>query len=323
MREQRTTGGRFSEFSELQASLKTLQLKGVALEAGRFSGSVFMLDLGDFALEVVRTSPALVIEATSSGRSGCLLLLEGASAARWDGRPVDPCDIASLQPCGRLSASFHDPCACAFVSTEPAQGKALFGTVQGTRFARRGLVQVRRSSFKAHAWLSSVIRTAEEWSRSALDTFRDDEARRGLRATLLEAICGLFGSAEAGRFSPGRAAGRDRIVRRADEFLCANPMRPIYTEDLCETLGVSASALHEAFHAVFGISPHRYLKLRRMSLVRATLLSSAGPWRSVKAAAMSYGFWHLGQFAHDYRVIFGELPSATLARTNANLPPRS
>ena len=91
-------------------------------------------------------------------------------------------------------------------------------------------------------------------------------------------------------------------------------MRPIYTKDLCKALGVSASALHEAFHAVFGTSPHRFLKLRRMSLVRATLLSRSGPWASVKAAALSNGFWHLGQFAQDYKATFGELPSATLAR---------
>jgi AraC family transcriptional regulator, ethanolamine operon transcriptional activator len=34
----------------------------------------------------------------------------------------------------------------------------------------------------------------------------------------------------------------------------------------------------------------------------------------VKAVALSHGFWHLGQFAHDYRVAFGEAPSETLAR---------
>ena len=49
MREQETFGRSFSELSELQASLKTLQLKGVALEAGRFSGSVSTLDLGDLS----------------------------------------------------------------------------------------------------------------------------------------------------------------------------------------------------------------------------------------------------------------------------------
>ena len=147
--------------------------------------------------------------------------------------------------------------------------------------------------------------------------------RHGLRATFWRPSCGLFSSAEAGHSPQGRATGRERIVRRADEFLCGNPIRPIYTGDLCEALGVSASALHEAFHAVFGISPHRYLKLRRMSLSPGKPALERGPWESVKAAALSFGFWHLGQFAHDYRAIFGELPSATLARANGSISPRS
>jgi AraC family transcriptional regulator, ethanolamine operon transcriptional activator len=314
MHEQQTIGRGVSELSELQAGVKTLQIKGIALKAGQFSGSVSMVDLGDVALEVVRTSPALLIASAASGRSGRLLLLEGTRAARWDGKPVDPCDIATLQPSDMLTASLHDPCLCAFVSAESERVETLFGAVHRTRAAGQGPVQVQRSSLAAHNRLSCVIRATEGEIRSAPDAFRDDDRRQALRATLLEAIGSLFIAVKANRSSQRRTGCRNRIVPRADEFLCANPLRPIYTEDLCEALGVSASALHEAFHVAFGTSPHRYLKLRRMSLVRATLLSSAGPWRSVKAAALSFGFWHLGQFARDYRAIFGELPSATLAR---------
>ncbi|MBR0682029.1 helix-turn-helix domain-containing protein [Roseomonas eburnea] len=40
-----------------------------------------------------------------------------------------------------------------------------------------------------------------------------------------------------------------------------------------------------------------------------------GP-RQVKAAALSFSFWHLGRFSRDYRRLFGELPSATVARAH-------
>ena len=93
--------------------------------------------------------------------------------------------------------------------------------------------------------------------------------------------------------------------------------RPIYTEELCDALAVSASALAEAFRAVFGVSPHRFLKLRRMSMVRAALRAYEGPMPLVKSIALAHGFWHLGQFAHDYRNTFGEMPSETLARTRS------
>jgi AraC family transcriptional regulator, ethanolamine operon transcriptional activator len=90
--------------------------------------------------------------------------------------------------------------------------------------------------------------------------------------------------------------------------------RPIYTEELCVALGVSASSLAQAFHGTFGISPHRFLKLRRLAVVRSKLRAWEGQAPLVKSVALAHGFWHLGQFAQDYRALYGEIPSDTLAR---------
>ena len=100
----------------------------------------------------------------------------------------------------------------------------------------------------------------------------------------------------------------------ADAYLGEHRDRPIYTEELCNGLAVSASSLAEAFRAMFGVSPHRFLKLRRLSMVRAALLTRESPALLVKSVALSHGFWHLGQFAHDYRATFGKSRSETLAR---------
>jgi AraC-like DNA-binding protein len=93
-----------------------------------------------------------------------------------------------------------------------------------------------------------------------------------------------------------------RIVVAADEYL------------LCAALGVSPGGLSAAFQGTFGISPHRFLKLRRMAMVRSLLHCPDGPVQLVKSVALSHGFWHLGQFAIDYRAMYGEMPSETLAR---------
>src|SRR3954447_26500706 len=105
-----------------------------------------------------------------------------------------------------------------------------------------------------------------------------------------------------------------RIVVSADEYLRTHMDRQIYTEELCDVLAVSASCLADAFQAAFMVSPHRFLKLRRMSMVRLALQSRDGPAPLVKSVALGHGFWHLGQFAHDYREIYGEAPSETLER---------
>jgi len=60
-----------------------------------------------------------------------------------------------------------------------------------------------------------------------------------------------------------------------------------------------------------GISLHRYLRLKRLWLVRKRLLTGH---ISVKACALEYGFWHMGDFSRGYQAHFGETPSQTLAQ---------
>src|SRR5687767_12224553 len=62
-----------------------------------------------------------------------------------------------------------------------------------------------------------------------------------------------------------------------------------------------------AFGATFGVSPHRFLKLRRLAMVRKLLRSRKGPAPLVKPVALAHGFWDLGQFALEYRAMYGEM----------------
>ncbi len=65
------------------------------------------------------------------------------------------------------------------------------------------------------------------------------------------------------------------------------------------------------------MSPHRYLWLRRMNLVRCELASTEPVARTVTQIANDYGFGELGRFAVSYRRLSGEAPSMpTSARSN-------
>ena len=39
------------------------------------------------------------------------------------------------------------------------------------------------------------------------------------------------------------------------------------------------------------------------------------------AVALAHGFWHLGQFAQDYRRMYAETPTQTLARAQGRVTP--
>ena len=101
-----------------------------------------------------------------------------------------------------------------------------------------------------------------------------------------------------------------QIMRRFKEWMEANIERPIYLPELCKALNVSSRTLTRCFEEYLGMSPMKYLWLRRMNVARSDRYSAA----SVTDVAMKFGFWHLGRFASEYLFLFGESPRVTLVR---------
>lgn len=60
---------------------------------------------------------------------------------------------------------------------------------------------------------------------------------------------------------------------------------------------------------------HAGLVKAERSMARALEVIHSSDLENISAAALCvHGFWHMGQFAADYRAIYGELPSKTLRR---------
>ena len=76
---------------------------------------------------------------------------------------------------------------------------------------------------------------------------------------------------------------------------------------------MSARTLEYAFQETFGMAPKPWLMKRSLNRVRSELRRARGTETTVADIANDWGFWHMGQFAADYRKMFGKLPSQTLA----------
>ena len=116
----------------------------------------------------------------------------------------------------------------------------------------------------------------------------------------------------SGRLPLPRAA----VLARINAALEQNPDEPLYASELAQLAGVSYPTLRRIFVEWFGVSPVRYLLLRRLYLARRRILG--GDCRTVTEAATLCGFWELGRFAKRYSELFGELPSATLSRVSGS-----
>jgi len=112
----------------------------------------------------------------------------------------------------------------------------------------------------------------------------------------------------------GSYLSRKKAIRKVKDFLAAHPRELVTVSRLCTIGGVSERTLQYAFLEHFGVSPKTYLNNYRLNGVRRELWQSDPGTIRINDVASLWGFWHMGQFAADYRKLFNELPSETLRR---------
>jgi AraC family ethanolamine operon transcriptional activator len=108
-----------------------------------------------------------------------------------------------------------------------------------------------------------------------------------------------------------------RTLRRVRDYLQAHTDRCVTVHELCQALGSSPRALQDCFQRYVGLSPKTYLKALKLNEARRELRGDDSALATVSDVAVRYGFWHLSKFAADYRRLFGELPSQTLAKRHS------
>jgi transcriptional regulator GlxA family with amidase domain len=115
--------------------------------------------------------------------------------------------------------------------------------------------------------------------------------------------------------------GHWRIVARAQAYIAANLAEPIAIDALADAACTTRRTLHRAFVEVLGESPRDHVLRSRLLRIRADLEAAAGDACTVADVANRWGIGELGRFAARYRALFGELPSATLARARGTAAP--
>ena len=161
--------------------------------------------------------------------------------------------------------------------------------------------------------LQRLHAAAGDLAENAPEIIANPDAARGLEQALIEALLGCFGHLEERKNS--LAQGQHAIVmRRFRDVVEENSDQPLYIPEICKAIRVSQRTLRLCCQEHLGMSPKRYLLLRRMGLVRRALRQAAPDATSVTDIVTHFGFWHLGRFAVEYQSLFGEPPSATLRR---------
>lgn len=166
-----------------------------------------------------------------------------------------------------------------------------------------------------YAGVVARLRGLLQLTRDLPELLATDAGVRQLETDILDCLLqALSHTAMQGPLPASERGLRQRGFERAIALLHSLPeacdMPSII--QLSAIAGVSQRTLEYAFKERIGLSPKAFIRIRRYHHMRR-LLIDPGPTVSVRDCAMRAGLFELGRVAAEYRALFGELPSRTLA----------
>jgi AraC-like DNA-binding protein len=196
----------------------------------------------------------------------------------------------------------------------PLEEIASLGVIAGTNLTPSVDAQTSRPIPEAITNLRRLHEAAGHLAENAPVVLAHPEVARGLEQALIGAMIDCVGDGSA-REDKAALRRHAAIMRRFHRVIEQHVDQPLYLPELCREIGASERTLRECCQEHLGVGPKHYLLLRRMHLVRRALRESSATSTTVTEIATRYGFWQFGRLAVEYRTVFGETPSATLARS--------
>ena len=294
--------------------LRGYQLRLTQIDRGPFAAKIVQTELAGVLLTAAQYGRSLVH--TGEPPSGKVTFAMGRSRlpVRWQGQDFGSYDLLVTPTSGtEIDVVTQAGFGCATASFAPdlvnaaadRLGLPPIGDVTNTSVIplERNQALLLRTAFEA-VFSDAVARPhgdrAVTWSVA-----KQEE--------LLRILLSSAGNAKSETKSAGNSE-RARIMKAVLEAINDLPGEILSIGDLCRIARASERTLNYAFMERFGLSPALYMKVQRLNGVRRDLCGHQEPSMNVADVANKWGFWHLGQFARDYRNLFCELPSATYKR---------
>jgi AraC family ethanolamine operon transcriptional activator len=179
--------------------------------------------------------------------------------------------------------------------TEAARVSALLTKPQLVKVDEQSIASLR-------SFVASIAQMAEQ----APLALENEQLRHALGQSVVSSFIDTMVTrieADAPRLT---SAQRLKLIKDVRDIVVSSPDAPPSIQDLCDALAVSRRTLQNCFQVSMNCTPLDFIKIVRLNGVRSMLRRCA----TVSEAAAHWGFWHFGNFARDYRSLFGALPSA-------------
>jgi AraC-like DNA-binding protein len=297
---------------------------------GDASVNVFLTGRGDFKARLTwlklrhlhlfrcrEDVPSIAYISLAPLRSFVSFPLPSSSPPIWNGVKLQLGDIV-LHSRGECAHRWtKGACQWALVSVPPNQLAHYCRVLAEADLTDRPVGRILRPHRDMAMRLRRLLSKACNLAETTSEIFAHLEAARALEQEFIHALVNCL-TADNAYNSPASRQRQADIMTRFESALCTEFDKRPRVSELCATIGVPERTLSACCVKFFGLSPARYIRLRRLNLVRAELQRADPASASVAQIAQHYWFSELGRFATTYRALFGESPSATLRRARAN-----
>ena len=284
----------------------------IHLGHGPVSNDAMRVTFGSGSFAVFQTTSAGILRGTNAADTVAFLgSLPAVNFPRSHAQPIGGDAGLAMTP-GAAFDLYLPEGSGIIIFAVPASPAAVANDADEGQTAQRRVLDKTQT-----ALLARCIESLEGMRAAAASSRSISSAHRGL---LQSAAAAMFAEGFGQSYDMREPLQRHRAVVRACAFIDANLRTSIALADLCAAAGVCTRALEYGFHDFYELGPMAYVRNLRLCRVRHDLQAPEGGDDSVSSAARRWSFTHMGQFSHDYRVLFGEMPSETLARRRREPP---
>ena len=304
----------FNDFDELTEAARAWSLEFSQLDRGQFSGELVQIGNEQFNLTTARFNRHLFQKGVPpEGLRTFALPADNGQQFIWRRKKVRGEHVMSFPEGGELDAVSQPGFQVFTLSFSEDILAEVRESLEWSTSSER-LMKNEISTFHPVAlhhirqWLLDFFKGVTQDAINRNNTFSQDILQHELPRQFFKGVV----SQQV--IAPPSPLLRQKALKRVEDYLNAFPATPHTVRELCRVARTSERTLEYAFLERFGVSPKTYLQAFRLNGVRKALRVADPSFESVTTVATRWGFWHMGQFARDYKRLFDELPSVTLKK---------
>ncbi|KQN54478.1 AraC family transcriptional regulator [Pseudomonas sp. Leaf48] len=306
-----------SEFDEFEEALYGVQGRYVLRTRQQRDWQLSVVDLDGVALMSGREGAGTVYSGIGlPGYFNIFLPLTGHESTVVDGHAFNRRRIGWMVP----DAMFHinAKCPASWLTVAMSCESVLsWAAVREDEFdfcvLHRNFVGNAQRNLGPLLWLARRLFHIEAHSPEVL---HNEGAQEAARREVMDVVFRMLLPVDPLHAAPRHHRDHKEILKRALELLDTLQIQPVYTEDICQATCASERTVRNVFNEYLGMSPHRYLMIRRLHGIRDAI-RHAGPEDTITSICARFGVWDFGRLASLYRQYFGVPPAQWLKAARA------